>query len=155
MFNVTVTINGDPTVIDLSDDMITDEDNLIDKAKDLLDYEPEYDEEGDEIDPDITIAGPSECPIADAFEYVEWLDKYRGSDGEEIVEAAIALDIPPGDIDEAYYGEFATVREFIDNIISENGVEIPNWVSVDAEGTWESALRFDFMEENGHYFRQI
>lgn len=52
-----------------------------------------------------------------------------------------------------YEGYYSTVSEFVENILESMGTEIPSWVAVDYEATWESALRFDYDEHEGQYFR--
>ena len=56
--------------------------------------------------------------------------------------------------DDYYYGEFRDVREFVEHILEAYGTEIPSWVEVDYDATWECSLRHDFDEENGYYFRK-
>jgi hypothetical protein len=34
-------------------------------------------------------------------------------------------------------------------------LNIPTWIVIDVEATWETALRFDYYEENGYYFRHL
>lgn len=54
---------------------------------------------------------------------------------------------------DSYQGEYRDVEDFVTEILESMGVEIPSWVSVDYRQTWESALRFDYVEEDGYYFR--
>jgi hypothetical protein len=55
--------------------------------------------------------------------------------------------------EEAYEGYFDDVEAFVDNFMENSGEEIPTWVVVDYEATWNASLRFDYDEENGYYFR--
>lgn len=55
--------------------------------------------------------------------------------------------------DDYYYGEFCDVREFVEHLLELEGTEIPSWLEVDYDATWECSLRHDFTEENGYYFR--
>ena len=54
-------------------------------------------------------------------------------------------------IGDAFYGHFDSVEEFVDDYLDQIGNELPSWVCVDYERTWDSALRFDFDfdEDNG------
>lgn len=52
-----------------------------------------------------------------------------------------------------YEGYFSTVSEFVENVLENSGTKIPSWIAVDYEATWESALRFDYDENYGQYFR--
>jgi hypothetical protein len=56
--------------------------------------------------------------------------------------------------DDYYYGEFCDVREFVEHLLELEGTEIPSWVEVDYDATWECSLRHDYDEENGYYFRK-
>ena len=54
-------------------------------------------------------------------------------------------------IGDAFYGHFDSVEDFVEDYLDQIGNELPSWVCVDYERTWDSALRFDFDfdEENG------
>ena len=54
-------------------------------------------------------------------------------------------------IGDAFYGHFDSVEEFVEDYLDQIGNELPSWVCVDYERTWDSALRFDFDfdESNG------
>ena len=56
--------------------------------------------------------------------------------------------------DDYYFGEFRDVREFVEYVLEMEGTEIPSWVEVDYDATWECSLRHDYDEENGYYFRK-
>jgi hypothetical protein len=49
---------------------------------------------------------------------------------------------------DAYQGEADSVADFTENLLREVGDldAVPNWVVIDFETTWKSALRFDFFE---------
>ena len=59
------------------------------------------------------------------------------------------------EFEEAYWGHFDSVRQFIDEYLDSTCTEIPSWLRVDYEATWNSSLRHDYLEENGYYFRRI
>ncbi len=54
-------------------------------------------------------------------------------------------------IGDAFYGHFDSVEDFVEDYLDQIGNELPSWVCVDYERTWDSALRFDFDfdEDNG------
>ena len=54
-------------------------------------------------------------------------------------------------IGSAFYGHFDSVEDFVEDYLDQIGNELPSWVCVDYERTWDSALRFDFDfdEDNG------
>jgi hypothetical protein len=55
--------------------------------------------------------------------------------------------------EESYEGQFDDVRDFVEYILDTVGEEIPSWIVVDYEATWNASLRFDYNEEDGYYFR--
>ena len=75
---------------------------------------------------------------------------------QEAIDAFISLyDVSElNNFDDYYYGEFRDVREFVEHTLEMEGTEIPSWVEVDYDATWECSLRFDYDEENGYYFRK-
>ena len=54
-------------------------------------------------------------------------------------------------VGDAFYGHFDSVEDFVEDYLDQIGNELPTWVCVDYERTWDSALRydFDFDEDNG------
>lgn len=76
----------------------------------------------------------------------------------EVISAAIYLDIPVGDINEAYVGEFGSDEEFAENLAEElgyitNDVQWP-YTCID----WEHAakeLMYDYSDADNHYFRNL
>tara|TARA_R100000278_G_C5463464_1_gene161783 strand:+ start:69 stop:503 length:435 start_codon:yes stop_codon:yes gene_type:complete len=63
----------------------------------------------------------------------EIVDRYVDSNGIEYVEG----------IDELYMGNYQSVEEFIDELELID-YDIPSWLVIDYEATWDSALRFDY-----------
>lgn len=59
------------------------------------------------------------------------------------------------EFEEAYRGNFPTVRDFVEDLMDSMGTEIPSWLSIDYEATWNSSLRHDYLEENDYYFRRM
>ena len=47
-------------------------------------------------------------------------------------------------VGDAFYGHFDSVEDFVEDYLDQIGNELPSWVCVDYERTWDSALRFDF-----------
>ena len=54
-------------------------------------------------------------------------------------------------IGDAFYGHFDSVEEFVDDYMDQVGHDVPSWLAIDYDRTWDSALRFDFDfdEDNG------
>lgn len=60
------------------------------------------------------------------------------------------------DFEEAYEGEFESeahfTEEMIANICDSN---LPSWIVIDYQATWDSMLRYDYWEEGNYFFRNI
>ena len=52
--------------------------------------------------------------------------------------------------DELYQGNYQSVEEFIDDCELIDA-DIPSWLVIDYEATWDSALRFDYDKVEGRY----
>ena len=60
------------------------------------------------------------------------------------------------DFEEAYQGEYKNEADFAEEIIAQFvDHNLPSWVVVDYQATWDCALRYDYWEENGYFFRNI
>jgi len=59
------------------------------------------------------------------------------------------------DFEEAYEGEFDSEAHFTEEMIANMGENIPSWIVVDYSSTWDTALRHDYWEEDGYFFRNI
>ena len=70
----------------------------------------------------------------------EVVDRYVDSNGIEYVEGC----------DELYQGNYQSVEEFID-VMELIDYDIPSWLCIDYEATWESALRFDYDKIDSTY----
>ena len=70
----------------------------------------------------------------------EIVDRYVDSNGIEYVEG----------IDELYMGNYQSVEEFIDELELID-YDIPSWLVIDYEATWDSALRFDYDKIESSY----
>lgn len=55
-------------------------------------------------------------------------------------------------IEDAYYGSYDSEEEFAETFFDEMGYEIPDFVVVDWESTWNSNLQYDFVFNNGVVF---
>jgi antirestriction protein len=78
--------------------------------------------------------------------------------GEEVVEAGLALGIDPSNIEEAYQGQYSSDEDFARDMAEQLG-------SVDKKASWPNncidweyaskELMYDYVEENGYYFRNL
>lgn len=58
------------------------------------------------------------------------------------------------DFEEAYYGSYESSADFAEDFMNSMGYEIPDFVVVDWDGTWERNLRHDFIYESGYVFNR-
>jgi hypothetical protein len=145
-------------------------DNLVEDGYDLedilttLDYfGADYYENLEQILEVLEDTGASKSDLYDYIEEqgideLEFFDKYQelmDNCDEDAVKAFLSMysvrDLHA--FEEAYEGYFDDVEAFVDNFMENSGEEIPTWVVVDYEATWNYSLRHDYDEENGYYFR--
>jgi len=84
-------------------------------------------------------------------EYLQAIDQYD----EDVVTAFLDIfDIDSiGNLSEAYQGNYTDGAEFAESIVNEcYPIEIPSWVEVDWQATWDNALSYDYSESDGHIF---
>ena len=95
-------------------------------------------------------------------DFVKFYDDYLiyaeklGRDGYEILDAFVSLMGGFHDInkaEEVYRGEYRSDAAFAEDYYEQIGVDIPNDLVVDWDSTFDSSLRYDYSEDNGHYFR--
>ena len=112
---------------------------VVEKIEELSEYSYELDDLIDFVD----------TYGEDKFEYVEdYLDVVNNifcDDPKDVVDRYVAdngIEYIQG-ADELYEGNYESVEQFIDDreLIDH---EIPSWLVIDYEATWDSALRFDF-----------
>lgn len=78
--------------------------------------------------------------------------------GAEVIKAALYLGIDPGNIEEAYSGQYSSDVEFAQDMAEQLG-------SVDKNASWPNTcidweyaakeLMYDYSEHDGYYFRQL
>ncbi len=84
-------------------------------------------------------------------EYLQAVDQY----GEEVVAAFLDIfDIESiGSLSDAYQGDYESGAEFAESLVGEcYSMELPSWVEVDWQATWDNALSYDYSESDGHIF---
>jgi hypothetical protein len=86
-------------------------------------------------------------------QYVELLNSYNEQPIKSFIECFDVSDLHL--FEETYEGHFTTTDDFVNYVLEMEDCTIPNWICIDANATWNSALRFDFYEENGYYFRHL
>ena len=86
-------------------------------------------------------------------DYARMVDQYD----QETVDAFLNADFDIDDIsrlEDAYYGQFDSEEEFTENFVSEcYGLpDMPTWIAIDWEKTWEDGLSWDYTFINGYVF---
>ena len=84
-------------------------------------------------------------------EYLQAVDQY----GEEVVIAFLdVFDINSiGSLSDAYQGEYESGAEFAESLVSDcYSMDMPSWVEVDWQATWDNSLSYDYSESDGHIF---
>ena len=86
-------------------------------------------------------------------EYREMVKQYD----QDTVDAFLGADFDIDDIsrlEDAYYGQYDSEEEFAENFVNEcYGLpEMPTWIAIDWEKTWEDGLSWDYTFYNGFVF---
>ena len=84
-------------------------------------------------------------------EYLQAVDQY----GEEVVTAFLDIfDIDCiGSLSDAYQGEYRDGAEFAESLVADcYSMDMPSWVEVDWQATWDNALSYDYSESDGYIF---
>ena len=82
----------------------------------------------------------------------ELIDQY----GEDVIKAALACDVQPSDIAEAYQGKHGSDKDFVQQLMDDLGElpKLPTYVHIDWERTAHDVM-MDYSESDGHYFRNL
>ena len=84
-------------------------------------------------------------------EYLQAIDEH----GEDAIAAFLDIfnieDI--GNFTDAYQGRYDSGAEFAESLVSDcYSMDMPSWVEVDWQKTWDNALSYDYCESDGHIF---
>ena len=119
---------------------------VVEKIEELSEYSYELDELIDFVD----------TYGEDKIEYVEdYLDAVNNifcDDAKEVIDNYVnsnGIEYVQG-CDELYQGNYQSVEEFIDELELID-YDIPSWLVIDYEATWDSALRFDYDKIESSY----
>jgi len=84
-------------------------------------------------------------------EYLQAVDQYD----EEVVAAFLDIfDIDSiGNLSDAYQGNYDDGASFAESLVNDcYSMEMPSWVEVDWQATWDNALSYDYSESDGYIF---
>ena len=135
----TIKIGQDVEMTEYSDETIELIDELVDDGNELEMLEDFIKEHG-------------ESNFNDYIEeYLQAVDEYD----EEVVESFLEIfnieDI--GGLSDAYQGEYRDGAEFAESLVADcYSMDMPSWVEVDWQATWDNALSYDYSESDGHIF---
>ena len=89
------------------------------------------------------------CELEFFQDYQTALDEWSEHTVEAFIEIWDVSDV--SHIGDAFYGHFDSIEEFIDDYMEQIGNDVPSWIVIDYDRTWDSGLRFDFDfdESNG------
>ncbi len=83
-------------------------------------------------------------------EYVGFGEEYN-YDAVDAFIASFGIDCL-GHFSDAYRGSWESEAQFAEEFVSDVYGEIPSYIVVDWEGTWEQNLKYDFIYEEGFVF---
>ena len=82
--------------------------------------------------------------------YQRLVDDYGKGLVEEFME-----DYDIENFEDAYQGEYESGAEFAEQLCRDCGYitgDLPSWIEIDWEATWDRALSYDYIEIDGHIF---
>ena len=82
--------------------------------------------------------------------YQRLVDDYGKGLVEEFME-----DYDIENFEDAYQGEYESGAEFAEQLCKDCGYitgDLPSWIEIDWEATWDRALSYDYIEIDGHIF---
>lgn len=107
---------------------------------------------GDEIDPELMYQDWENIPkrfmssVDISKDFWEWND--LSDDEKELIERYIDAtsddDADHRDAQNRLVGEYGSGAEYAQQLAKESGLDIPSWIHVDWEASWENELRHDF-----------
>ena len=58
-----------------------------------------------------------------------------------------------GSLSDAYQGDYESGAQFAESLVADcYSMDMPSWVEVDWQATWDNALSYDYSESDGHIF---
>ena len=87
-------------------------------------------------------------------DYVRMVDEFD----QETVDAFLGADFDIDDIDhlnDAYHGQYSSEEEFAETFVTDCGYiqnELPYWIQIDWQKTWDEGLSWDYTFYNGYVF---
>jgi hypothetical protein len=165
--SITLTANYKET---LPSEIVEIIDNLVEDGRDLEEVLSVYDYFGEEyaknLEAILEVLENTDASKSDLYDFIEehsindleYFEKYselRDDYDSAAVDAFISLysldDLKH--FEDVYEGQFNSVEDFVVQFLENSGENIPSWLCIDYEATWNCSLRHDYCEENDYYFQ--
>ena len=86
-------------------------------------------------------------------DYTKMVDEYDQEPVDAFLEEFDLMDVEH--LQDAYHGQFDSEAEFAENFVSDMGYiqhDLPYWIQIDWEKTWDDGLSWDYTFNNGYVF---
>jgi len=85
-------------------------------------------------------------------DYARMVDEYDQETVDAFLEEFDLMDVEH--LSDAYYGQYDSEQEFAESFVNEcYGLpEMPYWIAIDWEKTWDDGLSWDYSFNNGYVF---
>ena len=86
-------------------------------------------------------------------DYARMVDEYDQETVDAFLEEFDLMDVEH--LSDAYYGQYDSEAEFAENFVSDMGYiqhDLPYWIQIDWEKTWDDGLSWDYTFNNGYVF---
>ncbi len=86
-------------------------------------------------------------------DYARMVDEYDQETVDAFIEEFDLMDIEH--LSDAYYGQYRSEAEFAENFVTDMGYaqhDMPYWIAIDWEKTWDDGLSWDYTFNNGYVF---
>jgi hypothetical protein len=145
-------------------------DNLVEDGRDLEEVLSVYDYFGEEyaknLEVILEVLENTDASKSDLYDFIEehgvenleYFEKYkelRDDHDPAAVDVFISLysldDLTH--FEDVYEGQFNSVEDFVVQFLENRDENIPSWLCIDYEATWNCFLRYYYCEENDYYFQ--
>ena len=86
-------------------------------------------------------------------DYARMVDEYDQETVDAFLEEFDLMDVEH--LQDAYYGQYSSEAEFAENFVTDMGYaqhDMPYWIAIDWEKTWDDGLSWDYTFNNGYVF---
>ena len=86
-------------------------------------------------------------------DYARMVDEYDQETVDAFLEEFDLMDVEH--LQDAYHGQYDSEEEFAENFVSDMGYiqhDLPYWIQIDWQKTWDDGLSWDYTFNNGYVF---